>query len=168
MPELKGITVMRKSTFRPTVTSLVRPVMTLGALVALAALAACSDSTAPSTQVAGGDYALATVNATGLPYTYSVGSTTITIDSDIYTLQSDGNYSEAINETVSNGVSTSPASDAESGTWSQNGNAVVFYPNQSTQGNTSQYTGSLTSGGTFSHSSLTFSYNGVVWLYNHT
>ncbi|HEY8312067.1 MAG TPA: hypothetical protein VIG47_15995, partial [Gemmatimonadaceae bacterium] len=75
---------------------------------------------------------------------------------------------EAINETVSNGSSVSPSSDAESGTWYQNGNAIVFQPSYSTQGNTSQYTGSLSTGSTFSHSSITFSYNGVVWLYNHT
>ena len=59
-------------------------------------------------------------------------------------------------------ISTSGA-----GTWSQNGNAVVFAPNYSTQSNYTQYTGSLSTGGTFSHSSLTFSYSGVVWVYNH-
>lgn len=137
-------------------------------LVALVTLAACADSTGPSTQIAGGYYDLSTVNAIGLPYSYSTGSVTVTIDSDIYTLQNNGNYAELINETVSNGYSTSQASDQESGTWRQNGNAVVFYPSYSTQGNTSQYTGSLTSGGTLSHSSLTFSYNGVVWVYDHT
>lgn len=137
-------------------------------LVALAALAACSDNTGPSTQFAGGNYQLSTVNAIGLPYTYSVGSSTVTIDNDVYTLQSNGNYNETIDETISSGYSSSPASDQESGSWSQSGNAVIFYPSYSTQGNTSQYTGSLSGSGTFSHSSLTFSYNGVVWIYNHT
>jgi hypothetical protein len=167
-PGLERITLMRKLTLGPTTTPTFRSVTMLGAVFALATLAACTDNTAPSTRIAGGAYALSTVNATGLPYSYSVGSTTVTIDSDVYTLQSNGDYSETIDETISNGVSSSPASDAESGTWTQNGNAIVFYPSYSTQGNTSQYTGSLTSGGTFSHSSLTFSYNGVVWVYNHT
>lgn len=143
----------------------------LPAIVAIAALttvAACSDNTSPSSQYAGGSYALQSVNATNVPYTYNSGSGTITIQSDIYTLNGDGTYSESINETISNGYSSAPASDAESGTWYQNGSALVFEPTYSTQGNYSQYTGALSGSGTFSHSSITFSYNGVVWVYNHT
>ena len=140
----------------------------LAAVAALTALAACTDNTSPSTQLAGGSYSLQTVNGNGLPYSYTSGSNTLTIQNDMYTLNNDGTYSETINETISNGYSTSPASDAESGTWSQNGNAVVFSPSYSTQSNYTQYTGSLTTGGTFSHSSLTCSYNGVVWVYDHT
>ncbi len=140
----------------------------LAAAVALAAFAACADTTAPSGQAAGGDYALQTVNGNVLPYTYSTGSGTVTIQNDVYTLNTNGAYSETINETVSNGFNTSQSSDQESGNWSQNGTAVVFSPSYSTQGNYTQYTGSLTNGSTFSHSSLTFSYNGVVWMYNHT
>lgn len=145
-----------------------RSLAAVAGVVTLAALAACTDNTAPSTRFAGGSYSLQTVNGNGLPYSYTSGSNTLTIQSDTYTLSNDGTYSEAINETISNGYSTSPASDAESGTWSQNGNAVVFSPSYSTQNNYTQYTGSLTAGGTFSHSSLTFSYNGVVWVYDHT
>ncbi len=140
----------------------------LATVVALVGAVACSDNTSPSSQFAGGTYALQTINASNLPYTYSSGSGTVTIQSDMYTLNSDGTYSETINETISNGSGSSPASDAEAGTWSQNGNAVVFSPTYSTQGTYAQYTGSLTGSGTFSHSSLTFSYNGVVWVYNHT
>jgi hypothetical protein len=146
-----------------------RAFKSLAAIGALAAFAACTDNTSPfNQQLSGGSYALQTVNGSSLPYSYTTGSITLTIQSDAYTLNSDGTYSEAINETIFNGFSTSPASDAEAGTWSQNGNAVSFAPNYSTQNNYTQYTGSLTAGGTFSHSSLTFSYNGVVWLYNHT
>jgi hypothetical protein len=137
-------------------------------IAGLVTVAACADNTAPSAQFAGGDYQLSTVNSAGLPYSYMVGSTTITIDNDVYTLRSNGDYVETIYETVDNGYSTSATTDQESGTWRQNANAVVFYPSYSTQGNTSSYTGSLTGGGTFSHSSLTFSYNGIVWVYNHT
>lgn len=145
---------MRMSTFN-----------SLAAIAALATFAGCYDTTSPyNQQVNGGSYSLQTVNATSLPYTYTSGGYTITIQSDIYTLNNNGTYSETINEIV-NGA---PASDAESGNWSQNGNAVVFSPTYSTQQNYSQYTGSLSSGSTFSHSSLTFSYNGVVWVYNHT
>ncbi len=144
-----------------------RTFKSLAAVVALAAFAACSDSTSPSTQLAGGSYSLQSVNGSNLPYSYSSGSSTLTIQNDSYNLSNNGTYSETINETISNGYSSTPASDAEAGTWSQNGNAVVFAPNYSTQSNYTQYTGSLSTGGTFSHSSLTFSYSGVVWVYNH-
>ncbi len=149
---------MRTSTFK-----------SLAAIGALALLAACSDTTSPYSTAVGGTYSLNTVNGTNLPYTYTSGNSTITIQNDIYTLNGDGTYSEAINETVSNGGGGySPASDAEAGTWYQNGNAVTFSPNYSTQNSYAQYTGSLQTGSTFSHSSITFSYNGVVWVYNHS
>lgn len=138
------------------------------AVIAVTTLAACTDNTAPYTQTVGGSYSLQTVNGTFVPYSYSSGSNTVTIESDFYRLNNDGTYNETINEIIDNGYTTTSANDAEAGNWSQNGNAVVFAPNYSTQGNYSQYTGSLTGGGTFSHSSLTFSYNGVVWMYNHT
>ncbi|HEY5087156.1 MAG TPA: hypothetical protein VII66_07375 [Gemmatimonadaceae bacterium] len=146
----------------------VRNFRSLAVVVALAALAACTDNTSPVTQLSGGSYSLQTVNGTNVPYTYTSGSTTITIQSDIYTLNNDGTYSESISEIISNGFSSSPASDGESGTWSQNGNAVVFAPSYSTQNNYSQYTGALSGSSTFSHSTLTFSYSGVVWVYAHT
>ena len=151
---------MRTSTFRSLTAFL--------AVASLGTLAACSDNTLTGTQPAGGSYSLQSVNGTSIPYSYVSGGTTITIQSDIYTLSTDGSYSEAINETLSNGYNSSPASDAEAGTWYQSGNAIVFSPNYSTQGNSTQYTGSLSGGGTFSHSTITFSYNGVVWVYNHT
>ncbi len=138
------------------------------AVAMLAASVACTDNTSPSSRSAGGTYDLQTVNGTSLPYSYNTSSGTLTIQSDIYTLNNDGTYNETISETISNGVSNAPTSDAESGTWYQNGNAVVFSPNYSTQNNYTQYTGALSGGGTFSHSSITFSYNGVVWVYNHT
>lgn len=155
---------MRVRTFVPIFRHLVTSLVLASAV---AAFVACSDTTGIGNTTVGGSYVLASVNNNSVPFTYTSGSNTITINSDVYNLQSNGTYSETINETISNGVSSSPASDAESGTWTQNGNAVVFYPSSSTQGNTAQYTGSLTSGGTFSHSSLTFSYSGVVWIYSH-
>jgi hypothetical protein len=143
-----------------------RTFSSLAAVLTLAAFAACTDSTAPSTQDASGNYSLQTVNANGLPYTYNSGSTTITIQSDTYTLNRDGTYSETINEIVSDGYNDSRTSDQEAGNWAQNGNAVLFAPSYSTQGNHTQYTGSLSGGGSFSSTSLTFSYNGVVWVYD--
>ena len=143
---------------------------TLGSLATVAALtafSACTDNTSPSNQSAGGTYDLQTVNGTSLPYSYNTSSGTLTIESDTYTLNGDGTYNETISETISNGVGNSPTSDAEAGTWYQNGNAVVFSPSVSTQNNFTQYTGALSGSGTFSHSSITFSYNGVVWVYDH-
>lgn len=140
----------------------------LAAVAALAVFAACTDNTSPNGQSAGGTYDLQSVNGSTLPYTYNTSSGTLTIESDVYRLNGDGTYNETISETLSNGYSSTAASDAESGTWYQNGNAVVFSPSYSTQGNLTQYTGALAGSGTFSHSSITFSYNGVVWVYNHT
>jgi len=140
----------------------------VAAVAMLAASVACTDNTSPSNRSAGGTYDLQTVNGTSMPYSYNTSSGTLTIESDIYTLNNDGTYNETISETISNGFSNTPTSDAEAGTWYQSGNAVVFSPNYSTQGNYTQYTGALSGGGTFSHSSITFSYNGVVWVYNHT
>jgi len=139
----------------------------IATLAALAAFAACTDSTSPYSHSAGGTYDLQTVNGNGMPYSYNTSSGTLTINSDIYTLADDGSYNETISETISNGFGSAPATDGESGTWYQNGNAVVFSPSYSTQNNYTQYTGALSGSGTFSHSSITFSYNGVVWVYNH-
>ena len=147
---------------------LTRTLKSLAAVAALAVFAACSDTTSPYGTSVGGSYSLQSVNGTTLPYTYTSGGTTISIQNDIYTLNNNGSYSETISETISNGSSYSPASDAESGTWYANGSAIVFTPTYSTQNNYAQYTGSLSSASTFNHSSITFSYNGVVWVYNHT
>lgn len=147
---------------------LTRTFRSLAVLGALAAFAACSDTTSPYGGSVGGSYALQTVNGNTLPYSYTSGGRNISIQNDVYTLNNDGTYSESINETVSSGGSFSPASDAEAGTWYQSGSSIVFTPNYSTQNNYAQYTGSLSNASTFSHSSITFSYNGVTWVYNHT
>lgn len=133
----------------------------------LATLAACTDNTSPFDHSAGGTYDLQTVNGNSMPYSYNTSSGTLTINSDVYTLSNNGTYNETISETISNGFSSSPTSDAEAGTWYQDGDAVVFSPNYSTQNNYTQYTGALSGSSTFSHSSITFSYNGVVWVYDH-
>lgn len=147
----------------------IRALPAIVALTALATLAACTDNTSPNgNQLAGGTYALQTINNSPLPYSYSFSSGTVSIQSDTYTLNTNGTYSEQINELVSNNNGTSSATDTESGTWSQSGNSVFFSPITSTQGNYSAYTASFTNGSTFNHSSLSFSYNGVVWVYNHT
>jgi hypothetical protein len=150
--------------------STVRPSFkSLATIVALVAVAACSDSTAPGggQQAAGGSYTLQTVNGADIPYTYTSGANTITIQSDTYMLNANGTYSETITESISNGSTSSPGADTESGTWAQNGTAVAFTPTQSSQNNLTAYTAALTSGTTFSHSILTFSSNGVVWVYEH-
>lgn len=143
-----------------------RSFTSLGIAATLAATAACSDNTGPNnTRLAGGNYDLLSVNGTGLPYSYNTGSETVTIENDVYTLNSDGSYVETINENTS---SSGPITDSESGTWSQSGNTVNFYAQYSTlQAPPYQYQATLTSGGTFSHSSLTFITGGVPWVYQH-
>ncbi len=135
---------------------------------ALAAFAACNDSTSPGTQLAGGSYALQTVNGSNLPYTYPAGSSTVTIQSDVYTLNNDGSYTETISEMISNGVTSTPNTDSEAGTWVQSGSTVAFAPSYSTQNNYSQYAGTLSASSTFSHSTLTFQSGGTMWVYAHT
>ncbi|MDQ2890954.1 MAG: hypothetical protein M3R65_10470 [Gemmatimonadota bacterium] len=149
-------------------TSLSRTVRVLATAAALATVAACSDTTSPYGASVGGSYSLQTVNGNNLPYTYTSGGQTVSIQSDIYTLNNDGTYNETISELVSTGGGYTQTSDAEAGTWNQNGTAAVFTPTYSTQNNYGQYTGSINTASTFSHSTITFSYNGIVWVYSHT
>jgi hypothetical protein len=137
----------------------------VGALGA-SAFVACADITSPANQSAAGRYALQTVNGYTLPYTFGSGNSTVSLQSDFYTLSNDGTYTETTNETVSNGFQYQNVTQNESGRWSQNGNAVSFYPSFNSQGNLNPYTGSLSGGGILSGGlSLTIGVNGVVSVY---
>jgi len=143
----------------------------LGVALALAGTAACTDNTSPNGQLTGGLYALTSVNGVGLPYSYTDQNTggTTTLQSDVYTINGNGTYSEVINETVSNGYGTSPTTDNESGTWVQNGNVITFQPNYSTFASPpfTTYTASLSGGGLLSNTSLVFSSGLGQLVYQH-
>lgn len=130
------------------------------------AFVACSDITSPANQNASGQYALATVNGYSLPYTFGSGNSTVSLQSDYYSLGSDGSYNETTTETISNGFQSQYVTLNESGRWSQSGNAVSFYPSYNTQGNLNPYTGSVSGGGFLGGGlTLTIGVNGVVSVY---
>lgn len=97
-------------------------------LMAVIALAACNDATAPNGS-ASGSYSLRTVNGFNLPYTFSDGSVLI---SDQLVLNTDGSYIDQAH--FSNRSDT-----MEQGFWSINNNLISF--NDETDG--INYTASL-------------------------
>ncbi|MDQ6771172.1 MAG: hypothetical protein M3Z54_14440 [Gemmatimonadota bacterium] len=125
---------------------------------------ACSDLTG-NTSRADGVYYLQTYNNTPLPYTYrDANNNTITIQSDTYSLNSDGSYTEFATYLINNATQ----SQTESGTWSQSGSVVTFYPSQSTFGGTlTPYTGNLGNSSSFSGArTLSFNISGTTAIYS--
>lgn len=148
----------------------VRSLATLGVALALAGCAACTDNSGPNGNVAGGLYALMSVNGVGMPYSFTDQSTggTTTLQSDVYTINGNGTYSEVINETTATGYGTAPTTDNESGTWAQNGNTITFQPTYSSYSNTlSAYSASLATGGAFGNNVLVFSSSLGQLVYQH-
>lgn len=148
----------------------VRSLAMLGVVLALAGTAACTDNSGPNGTVTGGLYALTSVNGTALPYSFTDQSTggTTTLQSDVYTLNGNGTYSEVINETTSTGYGTSPTTDNESGTWSQSGTTVTFQPTYSSfSGSLSPYSASIATGGAFSNNAIVFSSSLGQLVYQH-
>lgn len=141
----------------------------LGVAMIVAGAAACTDNSGPNGGVAGGLYALTNVNGAALPYSYTVsngggGTSTVTLQSDVYSLNSNGTYTEAINETVDG----SPVTDNESGNWSQGNGVVAFQPSYSSYNPTlSAYQGSLSNGGLFGNNVLVFSTSSGQMVYQH-
>jgi hypothetical protein len=146
-----------------------RSLATLGVALALAGTAACTDTTNPNGTLSGGLYALTSVNGVAVPYSYSNQNTggTTTLQSDVYSINNDGTYSEVIQETASNGFGSSPTTDNESGVWTQNGNTITFQPTYSTFSNNTAYSGTLSNGGLFSGSTLVFSSSLGQLVYQH-
>lgn len=133
-------------------------------LAALALGAAgCTDVTSTNSSAAG-IYALQTVNGNPLPFSVQQSNgTVVTIQSDVYTLNTDNTYSERTSETLGNGQTVTRA---EEGDWSQNNNAIQFVPTVNTGGQYTNYTGSLTGGGLLSSGlTLTIGINGIVEVY---
>jgi hypothetical protein len=125
--------------------------------------AACSDLTGINAR-ADGVYSLQTVNGTFLPFTTtdSFGNQT-TVQSDTYSINSDGTYSEL----GSFKINGNQGSQSESGTWTQSSNVVQFNPTQSSINNFTLYQGVLGSSGSFGGArTLTISINGVTGAYS--
>lgn len=147
-----------------------RSLSTLGVALAIAATAACTDNSGPNGGVVGGLYALTSVNGTGLPYSFTDQTTggTTTLQSDVYTVNGNGTYTETINETTSTNYGTSPTTDNESGTWVQNGNTITFQPSYSSFSNSlAPYSASLATGGAFGNNVLVFTSSLGQLVYQH-
>ena len=125
---------------------------------------ACSDLTG-TTARADGVYFLQTVNGTLLPYQYIDSQTgnTVIVNSDTYSLNSDGTYSEFASYKV-NGATQS---QTESGTWSQSNSVVTFFPTQSSTGNTTSYQATISNSNVFGGTrTLTISINQTTAIYS--
>ncbi len=112
------------------------------AAVALAAVAACSDTTSPSGSV-NGRYVLRTVNGSNLPFFVGTDQATgdqIDIVADTLWLNGGGTYNETFyyQYSGSSGVSVQP--QYETGTWSSNNGSLNFF--DQTDGGV-QYQGSV-------------------------
>jgi hypothetical protein len=124
---------------------------------------ACSDLTGTSVR-ADGVYLLRTINGTSLPFTTTdnLGNTT-TVQSDTYSVNSDGSYSELGIFRI-NG---SQGSQSESGTWTQSNTVVTFTPSQSSINNFTIYQGTLSNSNVFGGTrTLTISINGITGIYS--
>lgn len=147
-----------------------RSLAALGAALAIIGTAACADNTGPNGSVGGGLYALTSVNGSAMPYSFidqNSGGTT-TLQSDVYTINTNGTYSEVINESVSTGYGTSPTTDNESGTWAQNGNTITFQPTYSSfSGSLTPYSATIGTSGAFGGNVLVFTSSLGQLVYQH-
>jgi len=129
---------------------------------------ACSDLTGANAR-ADGVYYLQTVNGTSVPYSYIDSQTgnTVTVQSDVYSLNSDATYSELATYRVSNGSQTTTQSQTESGTWTQSSSIVTFTPSLSSTNNFSLYQGSIGNSGSFGGArTLSITINGTTAIYS--
>lgn len=98
------------------------------AAAALAALAACTDSTAPSGAVYG-RYVLRTVNGSSLPYNLGVDNTgtMVEIIADTLWVNSNSDYNETVYYRETNNAGTTINPQDEVGTWTALNGSITFY-----------------------------------------
>jgi hypothetical protein len=140
-----------------------RSTVLMAAGLLLISAAACSDLTGVNAPAAG-FYSLQTVNGTFLPFTTTdnLGNQT-TVQSDTYSINSDGTY----NELGSFRINGNQGSQSESGTWSQSNSIVQFNPTQSSNNNFTSYQGVLGNSSSFGGArTLTISINGITGVYS--
>jgi hypothetical protein len=136
----------------------------MAAALLVGGVTACSDLTGNNAR-ADGVYYLQSVNNGSIPFTYIDNSTghSLTVTNDVYSVNSDGTYSDQQLYT-DNG---SNRSYTESGTWTQSNNVVTFYPNQSSTGNLSVYTATVGNANAFGGAkTLTVNFSGSTWFYS--
>ena len=141
-----------------------RRTVLMAAALLVGGVTACSDLTGNNAR-ADGVYYLQSVNSASIPFTYTDNSTghSLTVTNDVYSVNSDGTYSDQQLYT-DNG---SNRSYTESGTWTQSNNVVTFYPNQSSTGNLSVYTATVGNANVFGGAkTLTVNFSGSTWFYS--
>jgi hypothetical protein len=141
-----------------------RQTVLLAAALLVGGVTACSDVTGANAR-ADGVYYLQSVNNTTIPYSYTDNTTghTLTVTNDVYSVNSDGTYSDQQLYT-DNG---SNRSYTESGSWNQSNNVVTFYPSQSSTGNLTVYTATVVNSNVFGGAkTLSINFSGTVWYYS--
>jgi len=108
---------------------------------------ACNDSTNPDTADISGTYTLQSIAGVTLPYSFQPdATTTITLTSDVLTVNRDGTWTETETvQQVANGQTTTNTT-SDGGTWTRSGTTVNF---------ASQIDGSLVYVGTYGDNTLT-------------
>ncbi len=103
-------------------------------VLALAAAAACGDSSTGISGSVAGTYTLRSINGSGLPYTViASGSNKIEVIDDVMTLNTNGTYSETGHtRTTTNGSSTTDTG-TDTGTYTTAGTSITL---RSTDGTT--------------------------------
>ena len=116
------------------------------AILALATLAACSDSsTNPNSDAIEGTYSLRTINGSPLPFIFQDGTSSITLKTDVITIASNGSWTEQLTYTETSNGQSSNGTGGDGGTWVRAGNAVNLNSNLGTSGWAFTYNnGSLT------------------------
>jgi hypothetical protein len=138
--------------------------LAVGAL-ALGAATGCTDITSNGAS-AEGTYVLQTIDGVSVPTGTTQNGVAVTVQSEVYTLNADQSYTRQESLSITNGSQTQTSTENESGSWSQNNNAVQFIPTVSSTGSYTNYTGALSGGGVLSGGlTLTLSQTGHVRVY---
>lgn len=129
--------------------------VSVAALIAVvSALAACDRTTSPKGGL-NATFELKSISGTSLPYTKTLGSTTLRITSDVLVLKDDGTYEDQTTYAVPAGSYTQSSTAIERGKYSVSGSTINFI--DQTQG--SRYSGTLDG------TTLTQSVNGLTPVY---
>jgi hypothetical protein len=129
--------------------------VSVAAFIALvSALAACDRTTSPKGAM-NATFELKSMNGASLPYSRTLGSTTLQVTSDVLTLRNDGTYEDLTTYAVPNGAALQTSTSTERGKYSISGGAITFID----QTHGSRY------GGSIDGTTLTESVNGLTPVY---
>ena len=128
----------------------------MAALVTVAgALAACDRGATSPKGAINATFELRSVNGTALPFTKTLGTTTLRITSDVLVLNDDGTYVDSTTYAIPSGHSTQISTSIERGKYAISNGTIAF--NDRTNGG--RYTGVIQG------TTLTQSVNGLTPVY---